>query len=262
MLLGLGGMLPACGPRSERIDTKAEQSNPEARLRARAARLWDARQREDWATAFEFLDPDDRGGATVDAYGEWSSKNEPFVVRSFDLGRVLTEGTCGWVEVNASLAVRKYRDIPARPAHHWEKWRVAEGEWYPVSKKNLDNYPAAPPERDAAQEQLLRTRAEEAARAQIAREWDHLYELTDPRDRETVSREDLEAGFEALEFRSFEVHWVEVLSDRGVVRITYEHKLRDPSLTKMPATRSTNNEKWVRIDGQWYLDIVNVDTGR
>ena len=63
------------------------------------------------------------------------------------------------------------------------------------------------------------------------------------------------AAFGPLDFLSYETLWVEVIGDTGLARVGYTVKMRDPSMSKMPARRTALNEKWIRRDGAWYLDI-------
>ena len=108
----------------------------------------------------------------------------------------------------------------------------------------------------AAAYRWLAARFGQAWQARRARDWDGLYALTDPRDREQVPQEQLSAyKWDATQYLSSEVEWVEAVGDRGRVRVRYTVKPNDPNMTKAPAGPSERIEKWVKYEDEWYLDL-------
>jgi hypothetical protein len=246
--------LPSCLPQ------RAAFTGPEARssgaLRERAERLWTAKAEEDWATVFTFGPPGEYATREQAEFVAWSREKEPFRVQSYQIGRVLTDGKeLGWVELDYSAAVRKYPDLPPRDAHRWQKWFFVTGEWYPIPLRELSLYPESPVLRNAVEEARLLERFKEAWTAKHDGNWHQLYELTDPRDREDVSEDQFAEVEGAFEYLSYDLHWVQVISDRGNVRVSYRHDIADPSLAKLPPRTLSIAEDWVKYEGEWYRDL-------
>ena len=253
----LGGCA-APQPRHEAAATAPVRTDA-ARLRQRAEQLWQARVDEDWETVFRFEVPEQQKDATAAEFADWSRKNEPFKYESFEIVQVQAEPPLGWVNVKYRSSQRRFPNVPARDSAQWQKWHVVAGDWLPVRKGDWDDYPAAPAQRDAAEEARLRARVDEAWEARTAHDWHQLYGLTDPRDHQDIT-EDAFAKDEALfEHLSRNLRWIEVVGDRGRVRALYDVKSNDESLTKMPIQSTELTEPWVKYDGQWYRDLI---TGR
>jgi len=228
----------------------------EATLQSRAETLWTAKVEEDWKTAFLFLDPRQRAETTEAEFTAWSQENDPLKMLSYSVERVQIAGDLGWVEVHYRAAVRKYPDLPPRDAHQWQKWRLVAGHWYPVRPQEWSSYPAAPALRDAEEETRLRSRFLESWDARHADRWSELYEMSDPRDKDDVPVEEFVDAESRFAYLSYELHWVEVQGDRGSVRVSYRHKVTDPSLTKLLARVAVLTEHWKKRDGQWYRDLI------
>jgi len=225
-------------------------------LRARAEQLWQARQKEDWSTVYVFEEPGRREGLDQQQFEEWHRKNEPFVIHDYKLGRVQTDGPLGWVEVQYRSTIRQFPALAPREAQRWEKWRLTDGQWYPVPRNELDRYPESPAVRNAAEEDRLRARFQEAWQARQRGDWAALHALLEPRAREGVTVDQLATDGQRLEYRSCQVQWVEVIGDRGQVRVAYEVKRTDPNLSKMPPEITMITERWLRIEGEWYRQMM------
>ncbi len=251
--------LGACGPKGAAGGPGAVQEHqapaPPTALRDRAERLWQARLNKDWTTVFVFQDPQDTQGAEVADFVTWCEQEEPFRVESFEFGQVLVEGDMGWVEVRYRARIAKFMSLPPRDATQWEKWLRSDGQWGLVSRRALDSVPASPALRDAQQEARLRARFEEAWVPRLATDWGTLYAMTDPQDRAEVDEDTFARGNEMVGYLDRTVHWVQVIGDSGTIRVSYEYKLNDPSLTKLPPQVRTLDESWVQRDGEWYLDL-------
>jgi hypothetical protein len=109
--------------------------------------------------------------------------------------------------------------------------------------------------RDAEAEAQLLDRFNEAWPPRLALDWDQLYEMTDPEDHAEVDADSFSRGNALVEYLDHHVHWVQVIGDNGVIHVSYEYKLSDPSLTKMAPQVKAIDERWVRRDGEWYLDL-------
>lgn len=224
-------------------------------LRGRADRLWSAKTAEDWATAYLFLEPPERQKASQEEFVNWCVNEEPFRVLSYDVQDVRVAGDVGWVNVHYRASLNKFPDAPARDAQTWEKWRRIDEMWYPVPVDELSVYPESPAKRDAAEESRLRGRFLESWAARQARAWPRLYKLTDPADRADVPEEEYAEVEGLFEYIAHEIHWVEVLGRRGRIRVSYEHRVTDPSLSKLPVMSASVIETWIRRDNEWYRDL-------
>lgn len=244
--------LPQRTDRWERTDLAGDEVTV---LRQRADRLWSAKEAQDWATVFQFQDPAEHDQSAKDEFIRWCVEEEPFRILSYEIDDVDVDGNLGWVDVRYRTSLNKFPDIPARDAETWQKWRRIDGMWYPVPTRELASCPEAPSKRDASAEARLRTRFLESWTARQGRDWPRLYALTDPADREDVP-EDEYAQVEGLfEYLAHEVDWVEVVGQRGRIRVSYEHKVTDTSLSKLPAMTATMIETWIQRDNEWYRDL-------
>ncbi len=244
----------SCLPQQRSITTEMQVRHDEP-LRERADRLWNATVAEDWSTVFLFQDPIKRRGMKEAAFVSWCQDEEPFSIHSFRLRDVVTDDELGWVELDYSASLPRFPAVPPRDAHRWQKWRRVEGGWFPVSPQEVGSFPESPALRDAVAEQRLRVRFEESWTARREKDWHRLYELTDPRDRPDVTETDFTEVESLFEYLSHNLHWVEVIDGVGKVRVSYFHKLTDPSLMKMPARRMWIIEKWTVYENEWYRDL-------
>ncbi len=238
-----------------------EPSEPLAqpeRLRARAQQLWQARLDEDWSTTYHLQEPAQRAAISEEEYVDWHKRREPFKTHAFELKRaqVDTARNLGWMEIHVKTSFRLAPNAPVQELTRWEKWRFTAGNWFPIPREAIDAFPSAPAQRDLAAEKVLRTRFDQTWQARQTKHWDDLYQLVDPRDRETASVEEIAAGEELADYLSFKLRWIEARKDRARIRVVYTRKITDPSLTKLPPEETELIEFWVRRDGEWYLDRV------
>lgn len=236
------------------VDRSPQTADLDA-LRHRAQHLWAARKSLDCPTIFIFESPDDTEASTEAAFVEWCRKEEPLQIVDYDLHNVEVDGELGWVRADYHLQFRKAPDAPIEAAEAWEKWYKFKGRWFPVAKPELPHYPEPPSLRDAAAEADLRERFLASWDARRSGDWHRLYELSDPLDHDTVSEPMFVESESLFHYLGFSLVWVEAIGDRGRVRVAYEHKIADPSLTKLPPRTMTITEKWVPRDGTWYRDL-------
>lgn len=224
------------------------------RLAERAQTYWDDQVREDWPHMFyNFIDPPFRRERTVDQYIEFMSKREVFKINSFKLGRVESDGPFGWSEVDYNTSNRLSDQIPARNAKTWTKWRVVEGEWYPVPREMLEDYPAAPSTRNLVDEPALKARVEAAYMARQATDWKTVWDEIDPAAHETSTYEKFTSAISQKLFGGFVIDWIEATGNQARVRILFQTKPNDPSMTKMPWSDEVMIERWKKIGDSWYM---------
>lgn len=227
---------------------------PEDELRARAESLWRARRDQNWAEVFEFRTPAERQDAKVEDFIEWSNKNEPFLIQSYEVGAVEVAEPLGWTQVKYTTRIRQFPNQPPRDAEQWQKWRRIDAVWYPVAPREAQGYPEPPSQRNAAEEARLRSRFADYWKARTARDYEKLIDLTDPADRPDLTVEQVRGIEEKIAFLDARIEWIEVIGTHGRMAVTYKHKLDDPSLTKAPPRETTLIERWILSDGEWYLD--------
>ncbi len=245
---------------SDRTPSHAEQIE---QLRAAATTLWDARVKEDWAAAYDYLPENIRQRATREEYVAWSSAEEPFITHAYEIKAVYVDGDFGWVELTNTLSMRRMQGDVPRQSPGLEKWqlvRTPSGEptWLPISKELYKLYPDSPSRRNAAEEARLRERFIESARLREQADWEGLYAMSEPDDRQYLAFEQFVHAMEETTFLEHEVLWVEVIGDLGRVHASFVQRLNDPNMRKLPPKSFTVTERWVPVDGQWYLDL-NVD---
>ncbi len=255
MTLLLAMILPSCLARHEKALSKLPSQDPLVLLQARAHQLWTAKMHEDWDTVFLFEDPRTRENVDPAEFVAWCKTSEPFRVHSFDIGQALIDGEMGWVEIECRTSVTKFPNAPPQDVDRWEKWRKVDEQWYPVPRTELDAYPISPALRDIEEEARLQARFEESWALRQARDWSGLFAMTDPYDRAGIQEDQFARAFQTVEFLSKEVQWVQVTCGEGIVRVAYQHKTTDPSLTKLPQRWTFVSERWVNRDGEWYLDL-------
>ena len=80
--------------------------------------------------------------------------------------------------------------------------------------------------------------------------------MVDPNDRPLIAEGQFIDNQMLTRYITHRVHWVEAINDRGVVRIEVKQKMTDPSLTKLPPDHIIINERWIQVDGEWYIDNI------
>lgn len=250
----------ACSQPNDRVKQQASVAEPTlpADLQARAAAYWEAKKTENWTSLYDFLDPVDVTGSSVNDYVAWAKEKEPFQIQSYQIQEVLQSGKIAWVHVTYRTTLRRFPNINPQDAEQWQKWRVVQDRWYPVRARELADYPEPPVRRDAAAESELRERFLQSWSLRKDRNWDKLYEFTDPRDHSSVYPDEFATTEGAFEYLDCEIIWVEVIGADGRVRVRYHHKVNDPNLTKLGARDIFVIEDWIKVDGQWYRDLVKV----
>lgn len=251
-ILGLfifAGCAPA--PRAAK-EARAPTKPGVPELQHRAEQLWSARIENRWSDVFRIQDPNAIESGREAEFVNWAKENEPFEIQSFQIKTTQVANDLGWVEVDYRSTLRRFPDLPPRDATCWEKWRISKALWWPVPRTELDLFPDAPATRNATEEGRLYARFAEAWRAIQARDRLSMRQLVDPRVRDRTLEGTLLAASESAEYVRCESQWIEVVGDSGRIRVRYQVKSTDPSLTKLPPQDHWITERWVRVDGEWY----------
>jgi hypothetical protein len=248
----LAGLALAC---AALVASGISQTRPES-FADDVARLWDARQAEDWAVVYDYQDPAILADGTREDYIEWASKNEPFITREYRILEVMQDGDLGYAHVASKDAVRRFEQVPPRDVTRWERWHRVDGRWRPISPFEFDNFPDPPAVRNLEIEDGLRERFTASWNARMRGDWDDFHAMIDPRDQPRVPLDDLYGIADELEFIAGELKWVQAREDRGEVRFYATTRIVDPSMSKIAPTSKMITEPWIYIDGVWYLDAV------
>ncbi|MEM7227546.1 MAG: hypothetical protein AAF432_01900 [Planctomycetota bacterium] len=231
-------------------------ADPDAEFRHHVQRLWDARRDRDWAITFEYQHDMNIAGGSVEEYVQWADENEPFIVQDYELLDIAIDGEFAWAQIASQDSIRRFEHLPPRNSERWEKWyRDADG-WRPVPGQLDESYPTAPVYRIREFEPALRQRFVQAWTAQQRSDWASFEDVLEPADRDKLDAESFESATTAMNLIGCDVKWVQAIGNAGKVHFEVEFKINDPSLTKLPSQkRDITEEWWVRIDGQWYIDL-------
>ncbi len=233
----------------------ADDSDPKAVLLVMAGKIWTARVERDCKTVAQYLDPNEYVAETPEERIEICEK-DPFRYTKYQFGEVEVEGQFGWVHVDYETKLAPYQAEPAQEVQAIEKWRITNRQWYPVAARIYETCPESPSVRNAAEEKLLKERFETTWKMRLAKDWKSLYEMTDPKDRVKVSESAYAESEGLIEFYEHELEWAQVMGDVGEVRVTYNHRLADPNLSKLAPRKINLSEHWIKRNGEWYRDLL------
>jgi len=242
-------------PKHEVLAQDTPAPAPTDDLRRRAEELWTARRVRDCATLFNFRIPTPESEADRAGYVEWCKENEPFEIAEYTITATDAQPPWGWVRVAYRTRFRKVPDSPLESVEIWDKWFHYQGQWYPVPTTAHRDYPEAPATRRADAESRVRDRFLAAWELRRSRGWTELYQLVDPQDRGSVPEAEYARVEGLFDYLGRELHWVEVVADRGRVRVSYLHKSTDPNLTKLPTRTTVITENWIERNGEWFIDL-------
>lgn len=222
-------------------------------LKQRAEGLWKARIATDCPTIQRYHDPRTPEGQKRDEYIEYCANREPFIYKTYEIGDIQTERDWGWVDVKYSAAIRGHENVTPPVVTMNERWQRYKNNWYLTPKDQLDRMPITPSKRDKKEEARLKARFLRSWEARQSEDWSALYELVDPRDRETIPLKEYSEAEQLAMFLGADCQWVEVVGDRGRVFVEYNIKLRD--IVHLPPKVVPKYEDWIKVDGEWYRDI-------
>jgi hypothetical protein len=222
-------------------------------LKDRATRLWQGRVTGDWNTVYDLMSKEEQAQVPKDRFVAFQSKGGVFRYTSATVGDVSIDADLAWIAVEFTVQASQYEGVPARNVKTWDLWRKQSDEWRPVAKGLLDQFPRRPPHaRNGVEEQALAARVNAVWEARRAQDWKKVYTFLDPDFRQREPIETFLARRSQYVYLGHTLEWAEVTEDRGRVKVSYDYKFDDPSLSKMEPKRNTEFEEWVKIDGQWY----------
>jgi hypothetical protein len=227
-------------------------------LRERATAFWEARVKGDYGTVYDYLSGSEVGSATKEEYVNFTKEKGPFVYLSYKLGEVDVDGETGWV--NTAFDIRPLR-FPGYPPNHIEQWLVWEkvdGKWYPIPKERQEEEPKLPPRlRPLKEERAVIARANEFWQAREKADYALLYEYLSPIYTKQIPKEEFLGKKAFYVYVDHEIHWAEIEGDHAKVRVTVGTRPSDPNLTKLDPSHETTIQEWIKVKGQWYLDVPN-----
>lgn len=245
-------------PSSQTDKSREGDASSESQLTVLANKIWKARVDRDCTTVAQHLDPTEYVSETPKERLEICEK-DPFRYEKFRIGKVEVEGQFGWVHVQYDSKFAPYQAEPAQEVQTVEKWRHLNGQWYPVAARIYETCPESPSSRNAAEEKRLRERFEATWKHRLARDWKSLYELADPKDRESVPESNYAESESLIEYYEHVLEWVQVIGDKGEIRVTYANKLADPNMSKLKPRKINLSEHWILRNGEWYRDLLRTN---
>lgn len=242
------------------VSWAAAQVDDEAALRERASQYWSARVREDGAALYQLLPPSQRDKISQEQYLAREKTTERLRYSAADMGAVAVDKDLGWVQVTVAFQHRDFMAMPPTKQERWTLWERQEGQWYPLSLEQARKFPSRPPQvRLAEEETALTQRAEAFWKAQEARDWPRAYQYLAPAARQQFSEGQFIARNGPMLFVDHYLNWAEVYQpNQGRVNVRYRFKYDDPSLTKMVPREKTGLQDWIKVDGQWFLQLRQV----
>jgi hypothetical protein len=232
----------------------ADDQDAKQSLTERAHIFWNARVKGDWDSVYNLLAAEDKAHFTSEEFVAHRKEKGPFRFLSAKLEDVAVAGDLGWVKVDYTIQSAVFPDVPARDVQGWDIWQQRDGQWYPILKKaQRKRLPQLPPHmRPAEEEALLAQRANELWSAKEKEDWTLIYPYLEPAFRDKVSEEEFQKSNALSAYLSHTLEWVEVIGDRGRVKVVYTHTPNAPALTKLEPEPDVMIEQWVKVDGQWY----------
>lgn len=246
--------ISACSLRQAPAASSASRNGTQL-LRKHAEQLWAARLARDCRAQYAFEDPAQTPPMDETTFVSWCKNEDPFRVSEYAIHDVEVREDWGWVRVVAKTVYTSIPDAEVEGAETWEKWHKVHGRWYSVPKRDYKTVPEAPSLRNAVEEERLRVSFEQSWAALKSEDWHRLYELLDPLDRNVITEEKFVAGAGSIRYLDNKVHWVEVIGERGRIHVSYEHRLTDTSLTKLPSQEVAVTDYWIARDGEWFRDL-------
>lgn len=225
-------------------------------LREAATKFWDARVKGDWAVVYDYLSEEERAGKTKGQYIEVSKAAGTWRYLQYQIHAVETSDDLGWVKIQSSAEALKFPGTKPRTVTRWEHWEKEGDRWTIVPSNRVGELPKLPPSlRQAAEEKAVTAREEEFWKARERSDYAAIYKLLAPSFRNQITLEEW-LGKKAQDlYLSHQILWAEVNNDRAVVRTEYEHRLNDPMASKMTPSIDVSMQQWIKVDGQWYLDL-------
>lgn len=226
-------------------------------LREQVKAFWEARVKGDWATVYDYLFENERMGLTKEKYVEQSKERGPWRYLHYKMGAVETDEDVGWVDIEFAAEPVLFPGIKPKLVKRWEQWEKVDGKWLVVTGKHTQELPQLPPSlRPVKEEKAVKARADEFWKAREKNDYARVYELCSPDMRKKVSRAEFLGKKAMYLYSAHKVLWAEVNGDTAIVRTVFEYRPNDPSVSKMDPQEDFAMQDWIKVDGQWYLDVA------
>lgn len=225
-------------------------------LREQAKIFWEARVKGDWATVYDCLSESERMGVSKEAFVEKNKTGGPFRYLRYKLGEAETADDMGWLKVEYEAEAVRFPGLPARRTERWSYWEKLDGKWYEITGKRVEEIPKLPPSmRPLKEEKAVSARADEFWKAREKGDYAAIYQLCSPAYRQQIPREEFLSKTALNIYVDHQVIWAEVQQNKARVRVAVDFRPNDPHLTKMDPSQQIIFQNWVKVDGQWYLDV-------
>ena len=225
-------------------------------LQEQAKRFWDARVNGDWATVYDYLPEEEREGKTRDQYVEQVKQSGLWRYLHYKINAVETADNTGWIKIEYAAEPARFPGVKPKLVDRWEHWEKVDGKWTAVAGKRIQQFPQLPPSlRPLKEEKAVKARAEELWKAREKSDYKTVYNLCAPSFRAKVPAEQWLAKKALNLYISHQILWVEVHGEEAVARIAYGYRPNDPNVSKMDPLEETAMQSWIKVDGQWYLNV-------
>jgi hypothetical protein len=225
------------------------------KVEAQAQRYWAAEVQQDWGTVYDMQTRPAKDAPSRDEFRLARKEQGPFHYRAAQIGEVAVAGDLAWVNVTCEFVLAKYPAAGTATLAMWQLWRNVDG-WRAVRATERDQWPDLPPHlRPAADEAAVAKRTSEYWQARVAQDWKSVYPYLPPAYREKVSLDRFLRNKARYLYFTPRVEWAEVKDDAARVRVVVSYKTNDPATTKAEPQTTSLTEKWMRVSGNWYLDV-------
>jgi hypothetical protein len=236
----------------------ADQSK-ESTLTERVKSYWELQVKDDWPGRYDFTSPAEREKRTREQFVE-ERKNAPLQYVSYNLGKMEISGAVAWAEVSFEAQVKIAPGSPSKKVTIWQPWKKQEdGQWSVLSPEEAEQEPKLPPSlRQTPDIAALTKRADELWKAKENERLNIVYEFCEPKFKAQTSMDEF-VGKKALwAYHSHTLEWAETTGDSGKVKVTSVCKPTDPHVSKLAPQEKSSIEKWVKVDGVWYLAVAGM----
>jgi hypothetical protein len=225
-------------------------------LRDRATLFWEARVKADAKAAYAFLTEEEKAKISKEQFEKTFKDKSAFRYFRYKIGDVEVDDELGWVFTEYEAAPVRFEKLPPKQVKLWQVWEERDGEWFPLPRERKDQAPKLPPKlRPLKEEAAVIARTNTFWQAREKGDYGSIYPLCPPSFRAKISKEEFLEKRAKNIYLAHEVHWAEVEGEHATVKLTFSYRPDDPNLTKLDPSSETMLQKWIKVEGNWYLDI-------
>jgi hypothetical protein len=238
------------------VPCSAAGENENSKLLERVKAYWELQLKDDWPGRYDFTSPGFREKMTREQFVSEKQKS-PLQYLSYYLGKLEVSGDMAWAEVSFEAKFKPVPDAPVRRITYWQLWRKqCDGPWSALTREEAEQEADLPPSlRENADTDTLAKRSDELWKAKEGQHLDTIYDFLEPKFKATMTRDEFTGKKALWSYHSHSLEWAEASGDSGRVKVKSVFKSTDPHLSKAPPEENTSIEKWVKVDGTWYLAI-------